>query len=256
MGTETHYGKKRPNGRRIMELRKEKGLKQETLAKDAKVSERLLRDIERKNHPVPTTTITAIAAELKVTSADITLSSPDASPSSNATPLLKLRAVRSATDLSALAERADEYRWRLWTDPNAVTALYMQTVMMTVHRLTQKFGQLPMNSVCWDEFDGQLFGEIPRLAQLQDLLTKLGTNGVNVIAGTHTYSSVRDLKEGENPDFGEYTIRAPDKSTKQAFKYVTRLEIRFVPCDVEEEVISIDTGRPLGEYGLADDDEF
>src|SRR5690349_796371 len=55
------YGKKRPNGRKIVELRKEKGLKQEGLADGARISVRLLRDIERNNHPVPTTTITAIA---------------------------------------------------------------------------------------------------------------------------------------------------------------------------------------------------
>ncbi len=256
MGAETDFGRKRPNGRKIMELRKEKGLNQEALARTAGYSVRLLRDIERKNHPVATTTITDLATALKVNPGDITLSTPDASPPSEAWSLLKLRAVRSATELSALAERADEYRWWLKIDPSTATAADMQAVMAIVHRLVQKFGRLPMDSTWWDEFDQQPFGAIPRLARLQDLLAKLCTNGVNVIAGTHTYSSVRDLKEGENAELGELIVRAPDKSTKQAFKYVTCLEIRFVPCDVEENVISIDTGRSLGEFEPADDWDF
>ena len=116
MGAETDYGKRWPNGGKIVELRKEKGLKQQALAETAQISERLLRDIERKNHPVPTTTITAIAAALRINSSDITLSTPDASPTKGWS-LLKLRAVRSATELSTLAERAKNCRWRLKIDP-------------------------------------------------------------------------------------------------------------------------------------------
>jgi len=190
MGAEIDYGRKRPYGRKIMELRKEKGLKQEAFVKDLPIKVRLLRDIERKNHPVPASTITAIAAKLKVNPSDITLSTPDASPT-KARSLLKLRAVRSATELSNLARSADDYEWELKIDPSTATAADMQAVMKTVHRVVRNYSRLPMDSTWWDEFDEQQFGEIPRLACLQDLLTKLGTNGVNVIAGTYTYSSLR-----------------------------------------------------------------
>jgi transcriptional regulator with XRE-family HTH domain len=239
-----------------MELRKEKGLKQENLAKDAQVSVRLLRDIERKNHPVPTTTITAIAAELKVTSADITLSTTDASPT-KARPLmdrslLKLRAVRSATEIDSLARSAEEYEWLLRIDPSTATAADMQAVMTTVHRLTLKYDSVSPLSLYADEFDGQPFGEIPRLARLQDLLTRLSTNGVNVIAGAYTYSLVRDLEEGENPDFGELIVRIPGTTTNQMFKYKTRLKIHFVPCGVEEEVVPINPGRSLEDFEYDD----
>jgi DNA-binding XRE family transcriptional regulator len=54
-------GKRQPDGKKIVKLREQKGLKQNVLARDAGVSERLLRDIERTNKPVPATTITAIA---------------------------------------------------------------------------------------------------------------------------------------------------------------------------------------------------
>ena len=255
MEAESDYGRKQPNGRKIVELRKEKGLNQEALAKTAGYSVRLLRDIERNNHPVPTTTITDIAAALKVNPGDITLSTPDASPT-KARSLLKLRAVRSATELSNLARSADDYEWELKIDPSTATAADMQAVMKTVHRVVRNYSRLPMDSTWWDEFDEQQFGEIPRLACLQDLLTKLGTNGVNVIAGAYTTSSLRSLEEGEIPDFGELIIRVPGKTTKQVFKYVTRLAIHFVPFDVEEDVIPINPGRSLEDFELDDEIPF
>jgi transcriptional regulator with XRE-family HTH domain len=67
MGEVIGLGRKRPDGRKVIELRKQKGVKQSDLARRAHISERLLRDIERKNHPVPSTIITALATELKVT---------------------------------------------------------------------------------------------------------------------------------------------------------------------------------------------
>jgi len=90
-----------------------------------------------------------------------------------------------------LARRADDYEWLLQIDPSTATAADMQAVMTTVHRLVKKYDRMPMDSKWWDEFDEQLFGQISRLARLQDLLTRLGTNGVNVIAGTYTSSSLR-----------------------------------------------------------------
>jgi transcriptional regulator with XRE-family HTH domain len=39
-------GKKQPDGAKIANLRKQKGLKQAALAKEVRISERLLRDIE------------------------------------------------------------------------------------------------------------------------------------------------------------------------------------------------------------------
>jgi transcriptional regulator with XRE-family HTH domain len=244
MGAETDYGKRRPNGGKIVELRKEKGLKQEALAETALISVRLLRDIERKNHPVPTTTITAIAAALTINSSDITLSTPDAPPT-KAGSLLKLRAVRSATELSTLAGRANKYEWGLKIDPSTATAADMQAVMTIIRRLVTRDR---------DEFDGEEFGEIPRLALLQDLLTRLHTNGVNVTAGTYTYSWLRRLKEGETLSFFETCVRVPGQTTKQIFNTEHVLLLRFVPCDVEEVVVPIKTGPSLEVFELVDDE--
>src|SRR5437762_3147315 len=68
MGDVIGLGRKRPNGAKIVNLRKKQGLKQETLAERANnISVRLLRDIERRNHPVAATTLTAIATALQTT---------------------------------------------------------------------------------------------------------------------------------------------------------------------------------------------
>jgi hypothetical protein len=77
---------------------------------------------------------------------------------------------------------------------------------------------------------------------------------VNVIAGTYGSSSVRRLEEGEEPDADELILPVPGKTTKQAFKYVTRVVIRFVPCDVEEDVIPINPGRSLADFEVDDDE--
>jgi transcriptional regulator with XRE-family HTH domain len=253
-------GRKQPNGRKIVELRKQRGLKQEVLAERAKISVRLLRDIEKKNYAVRMTDITAIANVLNVDPSDITLSGPAASPTKPGSPskqlgsLLKLRAVRSATELSGLAEESGNYEWSLKIDPIPATAADMQAVMKIVHRLVKKYGRLNPGSNFSDEFDEHQFGEIPRLAHLQDLLSKLLTNGVNVVAGTYTYSSVRKLDEGEDLEPGEIRVGVPRTATKQAFKYRSVLRIQFMSSDVEEDVISIHTGPSLEDFEVDDDD--
>jgi transcriptional regulator with XRE-family HTH domain len=251
-----------------VELRKEKGLKQGDLADTAKISVRLLGDIERNNHPVPATTITAIAAELKVNPSDITLSTPDAS-SPKAESLLKLRAVRSATALSALAEGATRYEWRLKIDPSAATTADMQAVMKIIQRLVARWLMNPSGLLTMpptqhlgsmeyvgDQFDNEKFGEISRLTHLQDLLTRLRTNGVNVIAGTYTHSWLRSLFEDETWHSDLIWVRVPGKTAAEIFETNLVLSLRFVPCDVEEEVVPINTGPSLEEFELVDEIPF
>jgi hypothetical protein len=120
-------------------------MNQEDLADRAKISVRHLRKIELQNHLVPTTHITAIAAALGVNAGDITVSTPDASPTKLAIAtgvgqgragfLLKLRVARSVTELSDLAERASRYEWRLKVDPSTATAGDMRAVLTIVKRM-------------------------------------------------------------------------------------------------------------------------
>jgi transcriptional regulator with XRE-family HTH domain len=279
MSAVNDYGKKRPNGGKIVELRRAKELKQGGLADEARISVRLLRDIERNNHPVPTTTITAIAAVLKVSAGEITLSSPGASPTMGES-LLKLTAVRSATKLSALAEHATKYEWKIKTDASTAIAADMQAVMTIVQRLVAesvgtysgpsvmeafgtwgplvpKFIMPPLENLddspeeVQDEFDREEFGEIARLARLQDLITRLRTNGVNVIAGTYTYAWLRNKRKREIPSDNAIWVRVPAKgktTLSQIFQTELVLSIYFVPGEVEEEVVSIKTGPSLEDF--------
>src|SRR5262249_9507488 len=183
MGDVIGLGKQRPDGAKIVNLRKQKGMKQEALAEKAdKMSVRLLRDIERRNYPVLATTITAIATALETTSDEITLSALDGTPDSSVS-LLKLTAIRSAKDLNALASDATQFEYALEVDPSQVTATDMQRLMMIVRRLVMRWEN-------WkDEFDREHFGEIPRLAKLQELLGQLSEHGVGVIAGKYVRRS-------------------------------------------------------------------
>jgi transcriptional regulator with XRE-family HTH domain len=269
MGEVRNIGRKRPNGEKIMQLRKEKGMNQADFACRAGTSERVLREIERRNHLVPATVITSIAAALEVSAGDITVSTPDAPPiklviaagvaQGRTESLLKLRVVRSATELSALAERAHKYDWKLKIDPSEATASDMQAVLRIVKRIVHGRSFDHKSS---DEFDKQEFGEIPRLARLSDLLTRLGANTVNVIAGVYTHSWLRNEPIEDWSDILDYSftwVRDPKTNTQKIFLTELVLLVHFVPSDVEDEVVQIETGPSLedfehGKGGDLDDD--
>ena len=216
MGNVIGLGRKRPDGKKIAELRMQQGLPQKTLAGKADgMSERLLRDIERRNKPVSATYITAIATALGTTSDEITLLLPDETLNASAS-LLKLRAVRSASELYTLADRAGFYRWELKVIPSAATAEDMRQVMTILRRLV--YGRREL-----DEFDALPFGEIPRLARLHELLEKLRANGVGLLAGSYVYP----------PELG-----GPDERMWEGAEVI--ICVYFVPSEVNEEVITLD----------------
>jgi transcriptional regulator with XRE-family HTH domain len=242
-------GRKRPNGARIVTLRKEKGMKQEVLADKAKISVRHLREIELRNRPVQPTHITDIAAALGVNAGEITVSTPDTSPT-RAGSLLKLRVVRSATELGDMADYAARYEWKLKIDPSTATAADMQAVMMIVKRLVRP---VLVDDKLRDDFDNEEFGEIPRLARLQELLGRLHTNGVNVIAGTYTFSWARSPVRDDALIVDDVPwVRVPGETDPYIFDQELILLIHFVPCDVEEEVVQIKPGRSLEEFERVD----
>jgi transcriptional regulator with XRE-family HTH domain len=220
-------GRKRPDGSKIVQLRKSRGLKQEALADLAGVSVRVLREVERRNHPLDTTTLTALATQLQVTADDIVLS--DARLGSALDRYrLKLRAVRSANGLYGLADTAGDWQWGLLLDPEVETQQEMQELLVIVRRYVR--GRGPITD---DEFDDVSFGTIPRLAKLKNLVEALRTCGVHVLAGT-------------------YVFRWRDEENVVSRKTV--LEVRFAPSDVEEHTIFIDPGLPASEEKFDLDD--
>jgi transcriptional regulator with XRE-family HTH domain len=240
-------GRKQPDGAKILNLRKQKGLKQEALADQARLSVRLLRDIERSNHPVRSTTITAIATALQTTPDEITLSTDGTSDSSVS--LLKLTAIRSAKDLSALASTANSYDWTLEVDPSPATAKDMQRLMMVVSRFVHPSER--------DEFDQEPFGEIPRLAWLQQLLEQLHEQEVGVIAGKYARHSL--ARENDFPFFGRATVTDIPGKPEWLIKTEFVLCLRLVPAEKEEGDIQFRPGKSLERWledaqRLSDDD--
>jgi transcriptional regulator with XRE-family HTH domain len=232
MGEVVGFGRRRPNGLKIVELRKGNGLKQEVLAQQTGISVRLLRDVERRNHPLDTATLTALATELKVTADDIILVEGSLPETVRTTPeyspfRLKLKVVLSATVLSSMADRSSSYAWTLNVDPSTETASEMQQVMLIVRRMVDGCHSFADH----DEFDGMAFDQIPRLARLKEVLETLRDRGVNVLAGTHVY---RWRDEG-----GVLTLK-------------TILTLSFVNKEIEEESTFIDPGLP--DSDVRDDD--
>ena len=130
---------------------------------------------------------------------------------------LKLRAVRSASELSELAGGATRYYWKLKVDPTATTSNEMQELLQIIRRLVERDG---------------VFEWIPRLARLQELLEALLARGVGVLAGTY-YNHAWTSLEDKDPK----TLLMPGE---RRMKLEDILEIIFVPRDVEEKVICPD----------------
>jgi transcriptional regulator with XRE-family HTH domain len=228
----------RPNGKKIVSLREQKGLKQTVLAHEARISERFLRDIERKNKPVPATIITDIATALKVAPEEIT-------GASWGFETLKLTVVRSASMLSFMAEDADQYSWGLLlVDPTAATGEEMRQVLMIIRYLVERFS-------ITDEFDNEDAGRgaerpddfrlIAEIARLQELLDSLRAGGVGVLAGLYLSltgaedkSPGREFPVGAN---GEQVLNGDN--SEQVLSHKSILEIRFVPVHVDELEIAI-----------------
>jgi transcriptional regulator with XRE-family HTH domain len=128
-------GRRRPDGARIVAIRRQKGLKQEDLASRARMSVRTLRDVERSNHPIPATTITAIARELKVSSDEIILKTPEDSQDDQKleefSPQIMLREV-DVDGLAQLLRKANKIDWHLD---------HLQLVDEKMCGLLEEFGQ-------------------------------------------------------------------------------------------------------------------
>jgi transcriptional regulator with XRE-family HTH domain len=234
MGEVIGLGRRRPDGTRIVTLRKQKGVKQEDLARKAGMSVRTLRDVERSNHPIPATTITAIATELKVSPDQITLANPDDLQDDQR---LKLRAMRSAVQLSNLADEAHRCVWGLEVAPSAATAKEMQQFLNDIRRLVEW-------SRVSDEFDND--GYVTRVARLQASLDALRAGDVGVIAGNYYKNTVI------SGNYYEKTVEERIKilgtkcpiNNDQIWIRLCTLEMRFVPSHFDEKVIEIDTGLP------------
>jgi hypothetical protein len=176
-------------------------------------------EVERKNLPLAPHELTAIATVLEVDPRELTLSLPDYVQGYR----VKLKAARSATELSWQAQGAKFLTWEVMVDPpSTATADDMQALLAIIQRLTEGNFHNQWHEVKPDEFDRLPFGEVSRLARLQELLEKLRTAGVGVLMGTWF---MRDHKAD----------------------LVMQLEVHLVHAEKTEELIVV-LGDAWGDY--------
>src|SRR5215471_15927354 len=141
-----------PDGAKIVQLRKTKGYKQHALAEMARMSERLLRDIETQGKPVPEHRLAELANSLgttldqiqaKAAASDETKS--DGRAKSTDPHQLELHVTEKAIRLWQLASGVKSFNYTLDVDPTSQTAPLLDSVITILHRA---FSQAPE-----DEFD-------------------------------------------------------------------------------------------------------
>ena len=125
-------GKRQPDGKKIRELREQKGLNR-ALLPSRHVSRKTPSRYRTNIKPASSTSIADIAKALGATPAEIILSTSDETLTPSASQL-KRRVVRTATDLASLASNAWVTR-KLNVIPNVATAEDMRQLMTIVHRL-------------------------------------------------------------------------------------------------------------------------
>ena len=148
--------------------------------------------------------------------------------------VLKLTVIRSAKNLSALASGATVFQWDVEVDPSPVTDKDMRHLLRIVERLVSSSGR--------DEFDEEPFGQIPRLARLQQLLEQLREQGVGVIAGKFGRHSLVS-RAGQDPFITTLTP-IPGKP-KWSINTHFILCLHFVPAEKQEGDIQIKPGNSL-----------
>lgn len=225
-----------PDGKAIARIRKDKELSQEALAQQAKISQRLLRDIERRNHPVRKHCLLNIATQLGAPTEHIQLAQPAAvEPDTMLRPLpdtmLRLLPVEGALAMWEIARSADSLEWTLAVEPNSKTAQPMEAVLTILNRIVD--GRPPLDCDL-DEFDrNNKFSDIARLSRLGELLQALTDGGICVLANTYLHHL--DSRECYQP---------PQK----------RILVMFTSAETTSRTVSIDSGYRPAMAGDIDDD--
>src|SRR6266404_2854305 len=177
----------RPDGAKIAELRNAKGLKQKALAESARISERSLREIEKRNHPLREHKLLELAKHLQTSIEDIKAKESlggNVAPPAGKTPKkpsdphkLELHPAEKANELWNLARRASKCNYMLMVEPTAKTAPLLEEVLVIVQRAY---------TITEDDYDrSHRYPNFHRLARLNEILGELSENGIGVLANTN-----------------------------------------------------------------------
>ncbi len=231
-----------PDGEAIARIRQDKELSQEALAQQAKISQRLLRDIERRNHPIPKHRLLNIATQLGTPTERIQLAQPAAvEPDTMLRPLpdtmLRLLPVEGALAMWEIARSADSLEWTLAVEPNSKTAPPMEAVLTILNRIVDGRTPFDCDYSNHDEFDrNNKFSDIARLSCLGELLQALTDGGICVLANTYLHHL--EPRGSKLP---------PQK----------RIWVMFTPAGTTSRTVPIDSGyRPAMAADIDDDIPF
>lgn len=229
-----------PDGQAIARLRAEKGWSQESVAAATRISERSLREIERRDRPFPRPRLQDLATHLSVPIERILKAEPTAEiaphpdpslanlfPLNGPTPpqddLLQLTAVKEALGYWDVARTCQELQWTLAVTPTRTSAPLIDEAISITTRTIAGLILFDHHSNA-DEFD-RLYGnpDVHRLARLGEVLKELEDAGVVMLSNVY--------------------FHIPRDPGPKDPGLVKRLRVLFAPPGTEKRMVVIDRGR-------------
>lgn len=229
-----------PNGAEIARLRILKGFSQDYVSKATKISERRLRDIERKDHPFPRHRLLEIATVLGVlveqiikeevcvsapsenSRADLAALFPLQGPAPAPENMLQLHVTHDALHYWETARGCDAYEWTLAVTPTMAVAPLIDELLAITKRTVEGLVMMDLHTNA-DEFDRQHeHPDVYRVARLSELVAELQAAGVTLLANTY-YHNTRNA--GPNDPW-----------------VVKRLRVMFAPPGAQKRLVEIDRG--------------
>lgn len=225
-----------PDGFKVAQFRHEKSLSQEALAREARMCERMLRDVERRNRPLRQPMLRNLATALG-RSMDELIVKPkqgsfdwDAIAKPLARDQLLLASIEDANELRLWATSAVSMTWQL--DVKQVStdaAALMEEILRITHRWTnngfepseigEEFGRWKR-----DKYDDEhAFPDLFRLARLNEILSLLREKGICVLGNIY-----------------HYRVQDPNREKRTIGQ--TRARIGFFPITTTQVVVRINPG--------------
>lgn len=166
-----------PNGAKISRLRRQSGLSQQGFAARFAVTTRTLQRAE-SGAPILPEMLNAIAAGLKVASAELVLDAPEAVHAPRVDPCnerVRLRRTASAREITAALSEARDVAFEYDVDPDEATAEHLAEAAEIVMRLTKP----PEGRM------DEPASVVRRLGRLNRLLAALAARGISFFVGTY-----------------------------------------------------------------------
>jgi transcriptional regulator with XRE-family HTH domain len=233
-------GRITPDGSKVLQFRQQRGLSQEALARDARISERLLRDIERRNRPVLEVMLRNLATALsrplddlvsRQGSFDWQLLTPP-----RARDHLLLIPVRDGINLCNWASSSVSFTWHLQvSEIDKEAAALMEEILQLVNRWTNnglsealEFDDYSQQEKSDDYDKIHAIPDLFRIARAGEVFSILKEKGISVLSNRYIYCFTRT-----------YSVRS---ETRDELREEQRMVIGFYPRETSQVVVRINPG--------------